>query len=235
MIHPHETVVWDQPDVCPYLPDRTSRLPLRLPDRRLTLPEFDARLAAGDRRSGMLLYTTRCPQCSACEAIRINVDEFTLSSSQRRVWRRGQAKFRIEVGAPRADPQRVALFNRHKVERGLSRDEIPTDVFDYEQFLVESCCESREIAYFLEDRLAMVAIVDCGATSLSAVYTYYDPDLRALSPGVFSILYEIEYCRQTNRRYLYLGYYVAGSQHMAYKATYLPHERRIAGKWTRFA
>lgn len=231
---PKETVIWDQPDACPYLPGQVSRLPLRMPARRLTQPEFDLRLAEGDRRSGTLLYTTKCPQCTACEAIRIDVNTFTMSRTQKRVWQRGQARFRMEIGIPQVSDQRIELFNRHKSERGLNHDERATDAWDYEQFLVETCCDTREITYYLEDRLVMVAIVDCGAQAVSAVYTYFDPDISALSPGVYSVLNELQYCRDTRRRYLYLGYYVAGSEHMVYKAQYRPHERRIAGVWRSF-
>ena len=231
---PRETVVFDQPDACPYLPGRTSRLPLRIPARVLNGAEFDARLAAGDRRSGPLLYTTHCPVCRACEAIRIDVHRFIPSRSQQRTWQRGQKKFRAVISQPQVDQQRVDLFNRHKTERGLNHDGRISDELDYEQFLVETCCETREIAYYLEDRLAMVAIIDCGATSLSAVYTYYDPDVRSLSPGVYSVLNEIEFCRQSGRRYLYLGYYIAESPHMSYKAKYRPHERRVGGAWQSF-
>lgn len=230
----NETVVYDGLDECPYLPGQTARMPLRLPSRMLTGAEFDARLAAGDRRSGPLLYTTHCPQCTACEPIRIAVNRFVPSRSQQRIWRRGQQQFRTVLGEPQVDAERVALFNRHRVERGLCHDGRMSDESDYEQFLVESCCDTREIAYYVADRLMMVAIIDCGATALSAVYTYFDPATSVLGPGVYSVLNEIELCRATGRRYLYLGYYIAASPHMKYKAQYQPHERRVAGEWQAF-
>src|SRR5690606_9010956 len=130
------------------------------------------------------------------------------------------------IGEPRVDGQRVALFNLHKQERGLNHDGYQIDGDDYYEFLAHTCCETQEIAYYFEDRLAMVAIIDCGALGLSAVYTFFDPALARLSPGVYSVLKEIELCRATGRRYLYLGYYVAENEHMRYKATYHPHERR---------
>ena len=49
-----------------------------------------------------------------------------------------------------------------------------------------------------------------------------------------SILKEIELCRRWGLRHLYLGLYVAGCRPMEYKASYLPHERLVGGKWQRF-
>ncbi len=40
-------------------------------------------------------------------------------------------------------------------------------------------------------------------------------------------------CRTWGLRYLYLGLYIAECPSMAYKATYLPHERLLHGRWQR--
>ena len=79
-----------------------------------------------------------------------------------------------------------------------------------------------------------MAIVDAGRTSLSAVYCYYDPEFSLLSLGTYSVLRTVELCRQTGRRYLYLGFYISQSPHMAYKARFHPHERLVDGQWRIF-
>ncbi len=232
-MHParEEITVYDEPEACPYLPGQTARLPLRMPLRKLTPAELDARLAAGDRRSGTFLYTTACAACQACEPIRLDLQTFVPSRTQQRVWKRGQALFQLEVRTPRIDDERIALFNEHRQGRGLDHDRENIDAFGYEQFLANSCCDTWEFAYYLEDRLVMIAIVDRGATASSAVYTYFTPSVSQYSPGVYSIMQEMEVCRAWGQRYLYLGYFVAGSRHMAYKATYRPHERKLQGQW----
>jgi leucyl-tRNA---protein transferase len=80
-----------------------------------------------------------------------------------------------------------------------------------------------------------VAIVDAGRTSLSAVYCCYDPEFSGVSVGTYSILREVQLCRETGRRYLYLGFFIAQSPHMSYKGRFHPHQRRIAGQWREFA
>ena len=231
---PLELTVFDEPSPCPYLPDQTARMPLRIPLRPLTRAEFDRRLATGNRRQGRLLYRTQCPSCEACEPIRVLVSDFAPGRTQRRVLRQGAQAFEVELGAPETTRERVALYNRHKRGRNLMRDDGPLGAAGYEAFLVETCCETFEIRYRVEGRLAGVAVVDRGEQSLSAVYSYYDPEYEHLSPGVFSILTQIELCRRWELPYLYLGLYVAGCSRMVYKGSYLPHERLLGGRWQRF-
>jgi arginine-tRNA-protein transferase len=230
-----ELIVTSCIEPCPYLPGRDARLPMRFPLRHLEPEEFDECMAAGDRRAGSMLYAPDCPGCKACEAIRLDVARFRPSRTQRRVMRRGDREIRIQCGAARIDGQRAALFNKHRNLRGLNQGESNIDTQEYGEFLVRSCCETLELTFFVRDRLAAVAICDRGATCLSAVYCYFDPDYSRLSPGAYAILTQIDLCRRWGLRYLYLGYYIAESPHMSYKANYRPHERLIDGHWQEFA
>jgi arginine-tRNA-protein transferase len=231
---PPELLVHDEPMQCPYLPEQTARLPLRLPLSRLNGGQLDLRLARGERRQGRLVYRTRCPACNACEAIRIPAREYLPSKTERRIWKRGQRLIEAEVGAIESDEHRAALYNRHKQLRGLSHDGGPITAAGYAAVLADTCCESFELRYRVRGELIGVAIVDRGERTLSAVYCYYDPDYGHLSPGVFSVLYQLELCRIWNLDYLYLGLTIAGCKAMAYKRRYLPHERLIDGEWQRF-
>ena len=108
------------------------------------------------------------------------------------------------------------------------------DSLGYQRFLVDRQCEAFEIRYLLDDRLVGVAVTDRGDRALSAVYCYYDPALKNLSLGTYSILTQLRLCREWGLDHLYLGLYIAGCDAMAYKARFRPHERRIGGQWTRF-
>lgn len=233
-VEPTELLVYDGVLRCPYLPGQTARLPLRLPSRPLRPEELSRRLATGDRRQGYFLYRPSCPECRACEAIRIDVAEFRPSKTQRRVLRRGDAAIETSIGAPAVSAERVALYNRHKKERGLLVGDGLIGAGDYREFLVETCAESFELTYRLDGRLLGVAVADRAADGLSAVYCYFDPDAAKLSPGTYSILKLIEICQRWKLRYLYLGLYVRGCRPMEYKVRFLPHERLIAGRWKRF-
>ncbi|MCA9162594.1 MAG: arginyltransferase [Planctomycetales bacterium] len=229
-----QLVVFDAVQSCPYLPGRTARLPLRWPRKRLTPAQLDDCLAAGDRRTGFYLYNTSCPKCRACEPIRLDVARFEPRRTQRRIMRRGDREIRVEVGEPVVDETRVAIFNKHRNLRRLAGTDGDIDIGEYRSFLVDTACETIELTYWVGLRMLGAAICDRGATSLSAVYCFFDPDFSAFSPGTFSVLKQVELCRQWELEYLYLGYYVADSEHMAYKANYRPHQRLVNGKWQWF-
>ena len=231
---PPELVVHDELQPCPYLEDRVSRLPLRIPARGLERDELEARLSRGDRRQGLFLYRPACPGCVACEPIRVDLQRFQPNRSQRRTLTRGDQLLTVELGEPVADAERVALYNRHKALRGLSAGQGEVDVRSYREFLAMTCCDTIEVRYRLGRELVGVAIADRSSEALSAVYCYYDPSYERLGLGTYSILKQLELCAMWELRYLYLGLYIGDSLHMRYKARFLPHERLLDGQWQEF-
>jgi arginine-tRNA-protein transferase len=233
---PQELVVYDALHPCPYLEGRQARLPMRLPARRLRPDELDARLAEGDRRHGAFLYRPSCPGCVACEPIRIPIADFTFSRSHRRALAKGRRALSIEVGEPVADLERLALYERHKRGRGLDQGSTePLRLDGLSSFLVERCADAFELRYRHARELVGVAVVDRGATALSAVYCYWDPAYAQLGLGTYSILEQVELCRAWGMAHLYLGLFIEDNARMRYKARFRPHERLIDGAWRRFA
>ncbi len=230
----NDLVIVDETEPCPYIEGQLARLPLTVPDRIITLAEADRRLALGHRRTGEYVYQTQCPNCVACEPIRIPVPEFEFSKSHKRVLRRGDEKFAQQLGPLKADSTRVSLFNRHRKLRGLAKRDADIDFEEYAWGFVRSCFTSFEITYYLGSRLVCLAVCDVGETSLSAVYTFYEPKLADDSLGTYSILKQIEFCQSQGLQHLYLGYYVEECRSMKYKARFLPHERLLDGAWVRF-
>jgi arginine-tRNA-protein transferase len=72
-----------------------------------------------------------------------------------------------------------------------------------------------------------VGLIDATANAVSSIYFFYHPDARAWSPGVASVLFEIDWARQMGCAQIYLGYRVLGCPSTAYKARYGPHELLI--------
>lgn len=230
----NELLVYDAKEACPYLTGKTARLPLRWPMKRLNRVQTDRFLELGDRRSGPYLYHTKCPTCEACEPIRLVISDFEFSRGQKRILKRGNERLETRIAPPTCDAQRVALYNRHKQVRGLDLRGVEIDEADYHAFLVETCCETIEISYWLSGELVAVAISDRGEHSLNAVYCFYDVTHSQLSPGTYSILKQVELCQEWKLRHLYLGLYVEGCRPMEYKSNFLPHERLIRGRWQGF-
>ena len=229
-------LVHDSPEPCPYLPGQVARMPLHLPAAPVDARALDALLALGTRRSGELLYRTQCARCQACEPIRVDVGRFAPSRTQRKVWRRNEGALEVRVVAPTLTARHLELYNRHKLERGLSRSGEVAGARTYRAHLLDTCVDdTREVQYLQGGALVAVSILDFGAESVSGVYHYFDPDLSGQSIGVYAKLKEIELTRQAGRRWFYLGLYVAECGALSYKATYRPHQRRVDGQWRDFS
>ena len=81
-------------------------------------------------------------------------------------------------------------------------------------------------------KLVAASLTDIIEDGLSMVYSFYEPELRDLSLGKYMILDHVNLAKEMSLPYLYLGYWVAGSEKMAYKAQYEPLELFSNGKWS---
>lgn len=227
-------VVQDHLQPCPYLDGVTARMPLRLPVGTVTPEIVDTLLARGFRRSGDFVYTPQCPSCVECQPTRLDVNEFRWTSSLRRVFNRGERELATKWSTPTVDSTRVGLFNRHRDERGLGIRDETIDVESYRSFLIDSCCDTRELSIHYKDRLVAISTVDVGRMSVSAVYTFFDPSFSRYSLGSYAILKQVQWCQASGRRFVYLGMYVAENQHLNYKARFVPQQRLRGGEWVSF-
>jgi arginine-tRNA-protein transferase len=213
------------PSVCSYLSSETASLEYRV-HQTIEPLQYESMLERGWRRHGQHFFRPACPSCRQCRSLRVDVTAFAPTKSQRRTLRRN-ADVELEVAPPDATPQHVQLYNAWHADmharRGWRGNQ--TTVRQYaDAFLAGHWSFAREFRYWREGRLIGVGLVDAVPAALSSVYFYHDPTWRSAAPGTFSILKEIEFARQTNRRWLYLGYWIAACQSMAYKANFGPHE-----------
>ena len=107
---------------------------------------------------------------------------------------------------------------------------------DYRGMVEESPVRTK-IAEFRDhsNHLVAASLIDLLDDGVSAVYSFYDPRQAKRSLGTWSILWLVEECRRRARPYVYLGYWIADSPKMAYKARFPALERLTAGGWTDFA
>ena len=79
----------------------------------------------------------------------------------------------------------------------------------------------------------MVSLVDRLYDGLSSVYTFYDPAVTNASYGTYNVLWQVQRCLELQLSHLYLGYWIAQSRKMAYKASFRPIEGLVEGVWRR--
>lgn len=187
--------------------------------------ELQGLLEHGWRRFGFAYFRPVCGACNACEPLRIPVEHFVPTKSQRRVWRKC-AHLQVRIGTPVLDAERLGLYERWHKYRESARNWQP-QILSRREYAEQFCLphpSAREMAYYQNEALVAVGIVDQTPNALSSVYFYFDPSIAKLSPGVASVLAEISYARQQGLQHLYLGYRVRECPSLAYKGNFGPRE-----------
>ncbi|WP_025771866.1 arginyltransferase [Thioalkalivibrio sp. HK1] len=221
------------PSDCGYLAQRKARAIVVDPDHPKDAPLYGLLSQIGFRRNGATIYRPHCDDCRACIPVRIPVDEFRPSRSQRRV-RAANRDLSLRILAPTFDDGHFALYKKYLRARHPKSEMNEASASDYQAFLFSPWCDSLLFEYSIDDRLIAVAVIDRLPNALSCVYTFFDPEHGHRSPGSKAILQAIEYARGSNRRWVYLGYYIPDSTSMRYKGNWHPQERLIEGRWRRF-
>jgi len=220
------------PHPCSYLDGRQSTILFVDPQRLLAPEHYGAFVQQGFRRSGDLVYRPHCKNCSACVAVRVPVREFSPSRSQKRVLKKN-TDVDVIATPPRFDSAHFELYRRYQASRHPGSGMNDTDPQKYLGFLVSRQVASSFYEFRVGPQLLGVAVVDRLPDGMSAVYTFFDPDFPDRGLGSFAILWQIAEVSRQGLEYLYLGYWIAESPKMAYKAKYQPLEYLQQGLWTR--
>jgi len=207
---------------CSYLPGRVSTSRALWADEMP--PEvYHQFMDAGFRRSGRLLYQPACAGCRECRPLRVLVDQFRPSKSQRRAWKRN-GDLVVAAGEPAPTDEKYDLYRRYVVG-WHGRDAAEEDRQGFESFLYESPVRTVEFTYRdPSGRLLAVGICDVCAGSFSSVYFYFDPAEAKRGLGTYGALREIEAAARMGIPYYYLGYFIKGCGSMRYKADFRPTE-----------
>ncbi|KMK67499.1 arginyltransferase [Puniceibacterium sp. IMCC21224] len=220
------------PQPCPYLPGRMERKLFTALQGDTAEKLNDSLSKQGFRRSQNVLYRPSCAECAACLSARIDVSAFNPSRSQRRTLNRNRHLVR-RATSPWATEDQYSLFRRYLDQRHADGGMADMDVFEFAAMIEETPIRSRVVEYVNRDTdtLTAVCLTDVLDDGLSMVYSFYEPTLPKQSLGSYIIFDHIEIAREAGLPYVYLGYWVPGSDKMGYKAGYSGLEIYRKGKW----
>lgn len=210
---------------CAYLPDKKVRMYYKYVLQSSV--EFNtAVVQRGWRRFGRYYFHPICEGCDACKSLRIDVERFTPSRSQRKAQNRNKDT-RIVIQKPTMSQMHIDLYNKYHdfksakdgwKQKGISYRE-------YQENFVEGAYDfGKEVLYIRDDKLIGVDLIDVIEDGISAIYFYYDPEYSRYSLGTYSLLYQIELAKILGLKWIYLGYWVDGCKAFAYKPSFKPQQ-----------
>ena len=232
------------PSPCPYIPGQEERKVFTHLVGARAGGLNDLLTHGGFRRSQSIAYRPACETCKACVSVRVVARDHLPSRNQRRVLDRN-SDLVGEWRDPAPSSEQYALFRAYLEARHRDGGMADMTVLDYAMMVEDSHVKTKMVEYRRagpdsrftkrgEGPLLAVALTDVLSDGLSMVYSFYDPELADRSLGTVMILEHIARARRMGLAYVYLGYWVEGSRKMAYKQRFMPQERLMPDKWTRF-
>ncbi|WP_111977386.1 arginyltransferase [Algibacillus agarilyticus] len=216
---------------CSYLSDQKEKLLIAMDDIVYSDVNYEQLMTAGFRRSGSQVYRPYCSQCSACESIRLPVTQFNLSKSQKRVLKKNKnLACKLQPNNDNVESY-FPLYEQYINTRHSDGTMYPADKEQYLNFVQAHWLTTAYLEIYDEDQLIAVSVLDVLPHSLSAVYTFFEPDYQSNSIGTLAILKAVEFALALKLDYVYLGYQIDACQKMNYKTNFKPHERWIQGEW----
>lgn len=194
----------------------------------------------GFRRNNEVVYRPNCPDCQACESIRVLIAKFKPSRRMRRISHLNR-DICLEIGPARATYEQFDVFHAYQQARHNDGEMAQMDYEAYKQMVEVGNGKSGQLLLRNPSgELLSVMLYDDVEDGLSATYSFFAPDEAWRSLGVYMVLSLIEFgkaLKDTRQqiRYIYLGYYIADCRKMAYKIEYQPCEVFRNGLWQEIA
>jgi len=216
---------------CGYLPERQARNVFVDPNQEIDASAYNFLSAYGFRRSGSQVYKPHCVNCTACIPFRVITQEFVPNRSQRRCLRKNE-DLSISLQSEIDTDEMYDLYERYIRARHSDGEMFPPSREQFTSFLSREWGITRYLCFREPNgKLISVAVTDVLPNGFSAMYSFFDPSSPERSLGVFNVLYQIQWARESELEFLYLGYWIQGCQKMEYKRNFAPNQMLIDNQW----
>ena len=185
----------------------------------LNKEEYNDLLITGWRRFGYFFFRPKCDICFECIPIRILVDKFTPSKSQRRVINKNENTI-VKFNHLRFTDEIYEIYREHSLDRFNQK----VSKNDFKQSFFINAVSAMQSEYYIDNKLIAVGFIDISNEAFSSVYFIYKTAFDNFSLGTFSVIKEIEYAKTLGLKYYNLGYYVKNNKRMSYKNKFRPYE-----------
>lgn len=211
-------------DKCSYLADRNQTTHYKVIEE-CSAAHCQELIERGYRRFGKMFFRPLCSSCDECKSIKIDVENFEFSSSQRKVIKKA-AKIKSYIQRPSISKPHLELFEKYhlfmKEKKGW--DHTPSTAQGYYSSFVDGHNDfGYEVLYYLDEKLIGVDLIDVLEDGVSSIYFYYDPDYEQYSLGKLSLYNQIMFANKSQKKWIYLGYYVKDCPSLSYKSHYKPY------------
>ena len=198
-----------------------THFPQELPQK-----ELDEYLARGWFRMGQTIFTCHYLYVEnnlyPTVWIRQHLPTFAFRKSQRKMLRRHQRQYTVQIRKATINSEKDALFQRHKHRLA---NPVPDNLQEY---LLEggkkNIYASQEVAIYEADRLIAFSFFDLGKKSIASIMGVFDPDYERESLGYYTLLEEITFGMHHGYEWYYPGYVVPGYDRFEYKLRTGPAE-----------
>jgi len=215
---------------CSYLPGKSTTSVIATPLHVIDSLCYSQLARQGFRRNGFVVYRPDCEVCRECVPVRLPVHRFLPDRTQKRCLKRHQ-NLRIRERHLDYYEEHFKLYQRYQKVRHPDDSMNFNNNRQYADFLLNTLVDTRLFEFLEGDTVRMVSLIDVVEDGLSAVYTFFDPDMPKASYGTYSILWLIAQCIASRLSYAYLGYWIRDCRKMAYKVNFRPVEYLTEGCW----
>ena len=230
------------PHACSYLPEQQATTLFIDPAAPMDSTTYSQLSEMGFRRSGPHLYRPHCSRCNSCVPARIPVERFQPNRRQRRILKRNADLMVIDRTVLHGD-EYYALYAKYIESRHRDGDMYPPTRQQFDSFLTREWDLTHYYCFYEpspasekplsseKPKLLAVAVVDVMSNGLSAIYSFFDPDINERSLGVYAVLWQIQHSAELGLPHIYLGYWIKQCRKMSYKIEYRPIELLVNSRW----
>ena len=214
---------------CPYLNGKVEkRIATDISNNKKIYEELSIN---GFRRVENWMYRPVCDNCSACKSYRVDIKNFKLTKSLRRIYKNFK-NISCKLVKNIATQEHFELFKKYLSERhkGGSMSNMDEDEF---KSMIETSPINTLLLEFRNKSYNLVGAVllDINEKNLSAVYSFFDPKFNKFGLGNYMIIQSLLFGKNYDYRYLYLGYYIKELSSMSYKSRFKPGQIFNNNEW----